>query len=91
MSVYFDVINAGFELFGAVAAWANVVRIRRDRYVSGVSIPSMAFFASWGVWNLVYYPHLGQWLSAGAGLLLVIANITWLLLYIRYERNGERI
>lgn len=80
----YDAINGAFETLGAVAVWANVYRITRDRVVRGVNVGSMAFFAGWGVWNLVYYPHLAQWFSFGGGILLVAGNLIWLALVGRY-------
>lgn len=86
MSKY-DIINGGFELVGAYATWLNVVRLRRDRTIRGVAPLSMGFFAGWGLWNLVYYPHLEQWFSTVGGALLVTGNITWLLLGLYYSRQ----
>lgn len=82
-----DLINGGFEFFGAVCAWGNVAKLRKDRDVKGVTVWGMAFFWSWGLWNLYYYPHLGQWASFGAGCLLAAGNFAWLGMYlwIKYD------
>jgi hypothetical protein len=83
-----DAINAAFELVGAFLNWTNVRRLMRDKKVRGVYWPAWAFFALWGWWNLLYYgPFLGQWLSGAAGIIMVIANTTWVVLAIKYRRN----
>lgn len=86
MHEHFDAINGLFETLGAVATWRNVVAIHRDRAVRGVAMASMAFFASWGVWNLIYYPSLHQWLSTIGGSLLVAGNIAWVGLALKYRK-----
>ncbi|KKL45911.1 hypothetical protein LCGC14_2350840, partial [marine sediment metagenome] len=62
-----DFINGAFELLGAVAIFGHVRRVLKDKAVAGVSILSVCFFASWGLWNLYYYPSLGQWVSFWGG------------------------
>lgn len=81
-----DAINGLFELLGAVVTWRNFFRLRNDRSISGVNWTSMAFFAAWGVWNLVYYSGLSQWLSFIAGAFLTAGNIAWVVLALRLDR-----
>jgi len=45
------------------------------------------FFTSWGMWNLFYYPHLGQWYSFAGGVFIVSVNTFWLGQIIYYRRN----
>lgn len=78
-----DLINGSFELVGAVFTWRNYVQLRRDRVLRGVYWPTAAFFAAWGLWNLVYYPALGQWASFLGGMLLVSGNVAWVVLAVR--------
>jgi len=73
-----DIINAAFELVGAFIVWMNVWKLYQDSEIKGIYWPTFAFFAAWGLWNLYYYPSLGQWLSFGAGVLLVSGNIAWI-------------
>lgn len=87
MNVY-DVANGSFEVLGSVATWFNVRRLLRDRVVHGVDYRSMAFFAAWGLWNLVYYPHLDQWFSFAGGVLLVTGNLAWLSLGLYYKMRA---
>jgi hypothetical protein len=72
-----DALNGLFELFGAVFAWRNALQLYRDREIRGVYWPAWVFFTAWGLWNLYYYPSLGQWFSFGSGCLLVCGNIAW--------------
>lgn len=83
-----DLTNAIFELTGATLNWMNVVVIWKQKKVRGVYVPAWILFTFWGFWNLYFYgPHLGQWLSWSAGLVMVFANTVWVVLAIRYRRN----
>lgn len=81
-----DLINGAFELLGAYFTWRNLLQLRRDRRLAGVYWPMVAFFTAWGLWNLVYYPALGQWASFAGGVLLVAGNAAWVALAIRLRR-----
>ncbi len=85
-----DLINGSFELLGAIFTWRNFQQLRRDRQVAGVYWPTTAFFAAWGLWNLIYYPHLGQWASFAGGVLLVIGNVAWVALALRLKTQGAQ-
>lgn len=80
-----DLINAAFELVGAVIVWLNVLKLYRDREIKGIYWPTFAFFASWGLWNLFYYPSLEQWFSFFAGVVLTAGNIAWIA--VAYSLN----
>lgn len=85
-----DLVNGTFELF---AGWAVLLHCRRlflDQMVRGVSFYATAFFASWGAWNLYYYPWLGQMWSFSCGVFVFIANVIWTFMMVYYtilERN----
>lgn len=80
-----DVVNGLFETCGALFILPSVVKIRREKQVRGVSWVHAGFFASWGYWNLVYYPSLDQWLSFCGGIALVTVNTIWLAQLIYYS------
>ena len=82
-----DAINAVFEAGGGLLLCLNVARLLRDRTIAGVSIVPAAWITAWGLWNLIYYPALGQWFSFAAGLLVVTANATWVILALRLARR----
>lgn len=85
-----DLINAGFELLGAAFTWRNALQLYRDRQIKGVYWPTMAFFAVLGLWNLYYYPSLGQWASFAAGVVLVAGNLAWVGLAVNLKLKGHR-
>lgn len=85
-----DAINAVFELGGGLAVFAHCRAVLRDREVHGVSWLAVLFFTLWGFWNLLYYPHLGQWMSFWCGMLIVIGNTTWIVLIIKFRRARKK-
>lgn len=80
-----DAINACFEGVGALFAIPDVWRLLRDRTIRGVYWPGRAFWITWGVWNLYFYPAVDQPLSFFGGCALTAANAAWLTLAIRYR------
>ena len=88
-----DTVNGLFELFGAFFSWRNAYQLYRDREIKGVYWPSWVFFAGWGLWNLYYYPSLGQWHSFAAGAVLTAGTIVWVFIAARvawHERQARR-
>ncbi len=67
-----DIINGLFEFFGGVLLWANVRALHRSKKFLGVSIVPVAFFTSWGLWNLYLYPAVGLWWSFLGGINIVV-------------------
>jgi hypothetical protein len=82
-----DLINGAFELFGGLAIFGHARALYRDKEVKGVSTTATGFFTAWGLWNLFYYPHLGQWLSFAGGLVIVSGNLVWIGLLLYYKRR----
>lgn len=82
-----DFFNGVFEFLGACFICLNVRRIWLDKKVAGVAVAPTFFFTSWGLWNLYYYPSLGQWWSFGGGVSIVIINAIWLTLAVYYGRR----
>lgn len=75
-----NLVNGAFELAGACALAMNVRQLLRDQELKGVHWGPTVFFTAWGLWNLLYYPHLGQWASFCGGLAIVAVNLVWLWL-----------
>jgi hypothetical protein len=69
----------------------NVRQIWRDRSVTGFYWPTQAFIAAWGLWNLYFYPALGQWFSFAGGVFLPLGNITWTLLAANYSSSSPQV
>ncbi len=84
-----DLLNGAFEFCGAAALSMNVLKLLKDKMVRGVHWASTIFFTSWSMWNLIYYPTLDQWFSFAGGCCIVIANLAWLVLILRYRKNKE--
>lgn len=84
-----DVINGLFEGVGGFMMLLDCARLMWEKAIAGVNWQVRAFFLAWGVWNLFYYPNLGQWFSFGGGLLIVIANAIWVALAIHYTRKDR--
>lgn len=81
----FDLINAAFE--GAASAFIllNVRQVWRAKRADGVHWAAVGFFTAWGLWNLAYYPALGQWFSAAAGACVCVVNFVYLFLVWKYR------
>lgn len=80
-----DQVNALFQL-GAMISVLNHCRLMwRSKEANGVSILSTLFFASYGIWNLWFYPGLEQWFSFAAAIGATAANLFWIftIWYIR--------
>lgn len=82
-----DSINGAFEAIGAAFALLNVRRLYKDGSVKGTSLWTAGFFCAWGLWNLFYYPFLGQMWSMLGGVFLASFNCMWLTLAIIYCRK----
>lgn len=85
-----DAVNGAFELGGALFTWRNALQLWRDRVVKGVYWPMFAFFAAFGIWNLAFYPYLGQWFSFAGGVLLVAGNLCWVALAVAFARGSVK-
>lgn len=85
-----DIINAGWELAATGFVTLNLIRTHKDRGTTGVSRVNQLFFASWGLWNLIFYPFNGHWASAAAGALVALVNTTWLLQCIYWDRRNAK-
>ena len=83
-----DFINGVvFEGGGAIAALLNIFYMYKDKEVKGMSVISIAFFTSWGLWNIFYYHHIAQPVSWYAGIVLSTFNMIWLGMYLYYKRK----
>ena len=82
-----DLINAAFEVFGSLATWGTFAAIRKDKGYAGIRLPIMAFFTSWGFWNLYFYAHLIQWVSLVASLSLTGGNVAVIIAMLWYGRK----
>ena len=84
---WMDFINGVFEAGIACFLFKGVLMLRTDKEVKGFYWPTVAWTTAWGIWNLAYYPHLGQWFSFSGGVAVVLVNITWLAHVAYYKRH----
>ncbi len=85
-----DLVNGLFEFGMACMLFLSVLRLWRDKRVHGWSVWSVVWPTAWGLWNLYYYPSLGQWYSFLGGLFVVIVNSTWIVLALYFERQTNK-
>jgi predicted membrane-bound mannosyltransferase len=84
-----DLINGLFELGGAAAVGLSIRRVLKDKDVAGVSAWQVAFFQTWGLWNIIFYPAIGQvWSTIGA-VFLALANTIYLYYLFKYRRRPK--
>ncbi len=84
-----DLINGSLEAFAGFFIGLSCWRLYKDKKYRGINIVHVGFFASWGFWNLYYYPHLDQWLSFWGGIVVVTFNTFWMLQMLYYGRGDE--
>jgi hypothetical protein len=87
-----DIINGVFESTGGFFVLLSIMRLYKDKKVRGLHWNTVAFFTSWGIWNMYYYYHLHQWVSWLGGFSVVSMNCTWLIMifyYLRKDKNNE--
>lgn len=82
-----DIINGCFEFLAGFAVLNHCRTVHKDKAVAGVSVLSILFFSTWGVWNLYYYPSLNQMWSFYGGLFIVTTNLLWVTLLLKYRDN----
>lgn len=80
-----DLFNAFFELFGGAFVMLNVIDIWKKRIVAGQTLTAMGFFTSWGIWNMFYYPLLGQWWSAAGALGVCAVNALMIYSILKFR------
>lgn len=85
-----DIINGSFEALAGLMVLNHCRVLRADRRVAGVSIASVFFFTLWGVWNLFYYPALGQLWSFAGGVVVMAANALYVALLLHYTGGLRR-
>lgn len=82
-----DIINGSFEALASLFILNHCRVLWRQKQVRGVSIVSTSFFFTWGVWNIAYYPMIGQPFSFACGVLVTAANALCVGLMWHYRKN----
>lgn len=73
-----DLINGVFEAGLACFIVKGILKLRVDKCVQGFYWPTVLWTSAWGLYNLYFYPSLGQWWSFWGGVFVVSFNIAWL-------------
>jgi hypothetical protein len=82
-----DLINALFETLAGFFILLSIRQLYKDKRVRGLSVIHVTFFWLWGVWNVFYYPHLGQPASLVGAVLVLLTNTIWTAMLIYYKRK----
>ena len=82
-----DIINASFEAGAGLAVLHHCFKLYEHKQARGLSIPAVLFFTVWGLWNLFYYHHLGQFWSFAGGIVVTITNLAYLAMLFVYARH----
>jgi hypothetical protein len=79
-----DIINACFKLCASLFLWVSVYTLYKSKGYAGIHFSQYLFFTVAAVWNLIYYPSLGQMWSFFACISVLAANASWIYLALRY-------
>lgn len=79
-----DVINAGFEFVGALTILMSAYKCYCNKSAAGIHWGMVAFMTGWGFWNLFFYGGLEQHWSFWAGVFMLLSNLLYVGLLIRY-------
>jgi len=81
-----DLINGLFEFGGALVILKSCYLCFKEKMVHGVSVLATSWFLAWSIYNLFFYPSLGQNFSFIAACLVVFSQTlyVWLLVYYRW-------
>ena len=82
-----DLINGLFEILGMFFICPSIIKLYREKEVRGISYVHASYFFVWGVWNLYFYPSLGQTWSFIGAIGIVIANFIWVCQLLYYRRG----
>lgn len=84
-----DFLNGLFEFVGSLFILSSCFRIHKDKKVHGITWYHVAFFMTWGYWNIYFYPSLGQWWSFAGGISVCLINTIWLAMILYYLRRQD--
>ncbi len=84
-----DLINSLFGFGSAIALFANVMQIYKDKGSKGVNFTTMGYFVVQGSWTTYFYFHLDQMFSFVSMASILLCNIMyfWLMIYYRFIKK----
>jgi|HubBroStandDraft_2_1064218.scaffolds.fasta_scaffold317788_2 hypothetical protein len=80
-----DCINAVFEFGAGIIQLFSIFAALKYKQVKGLSIIPLIFFLIWGFWLLYYYRFLTQTVSGYAAVCIVVFNLIYFFLIIKYK------
>jgi hypothetical protein len=87
-----DIINGAFEFCGSLMLARNVRMTYLAKRTQGVSLLATSYFSSWGIFNIFYYPSLGQHWSFLGGICVAAVNSIWVAQILYYNHlKGKKI
>ena len=83
----FDFINSALVVLSCLFVIPTLVCTYRHKKVVGVHWITPLFFTVYGFWNIAYFWYLGQMFSVGASGAMLVCNIAWLIMVLKYSRD----
>jgi len=82
-----DVTNGGLEIISVWLIAINIRAVLRDKAIAGVTLVSQVAYSVWSLWNCYYYLHLSQVVSGIFAVFVLVANVIYAALMVKYRGN----
>jgi hypothetical protein len=86
-----DMTMGLIQVAGAGFLGVSVLQLFRRKYVGGVSAVTVSFWVAWGLWDLYYWPSLGQWWAFGGAVVVTMMNMLYVGLIVLYNYRERRL
>jgi len=84
-----DFVNGLFEFGFGLLCLINIIKLKREKKIMGVSwIPTM-YSTIWGIWSLYYYISITQIYSFLGCMVIFIMNAIWVGMVFYYKKNEK--
>jgi len=78
-----DAITTFFQTGASIFLCLNILQLKRDRELRGVSIWTIAFFTVWSYWGIFLFYSLDLFWSMVSNAVMAVAYTVWLALAVR--------
>lgn len=85
-----DKVNSIFVFLGGVLNWKSVYILYKQKEIKGIYWPVNILYMIWGIWNIIYFSKINQVFSFYSNILLVGANIFWVVLALYYNKEYNK-
>ena len=82
-----DLINGGVGIVGTLFILRSIVLLYKHKQVRGIFWPIAIFFSGASTWSGYFFYELQMVYSFWANVCYAVANLTWLMLAVKYRRN----